>query len=741
MEMLDTAQNIACATEKTRAPPPAPPEGPEEITTTNFGWEEIEGQEPLPYVIRDSGNYVAFSSFIRKLLPDVFRYLNSKTLTDLIQEDLVGMTALEAHSFNVINREHCEGMLVGPKYCFQPGENMMSLGDFKVCLDFFQTCYALVRFQKVKNELFGFLQISGGTSVPFVHSEGQRLTPLFYFDGQYDSLSSTLVDLKDKWKMRCLKFCCIAQAIRKELYDFSSLRVANVDCLMALLPGETATLHWPQDFNRQDILSPEVNIAALHGAPLSPGLLTPSPVNSVKKRVKDWTLEQAAANKRAHSIPTLNLYVTTKRPACESACSSTQVLPGGAVITPYAVNEETEQASFETSRTEQLSVYAGSHHPQVSASGVTIEKLLDGLKALRRPRCSVSGVKTYPLLQNRNVTNCPYAQETVHNMTNNLPVSHVMQPQDVITNVPHASPRAAKSPEFRILSPRIHGAAGTGNVISPVQSPSQNYNPAQSPFEINPIHWGRQHVPSQSMKIPNQPPPPYPTNYYPANTQPSQSLSSPISAFNRNLLHYNVRAYFNQNINCVTKNIDEVAWDFFAFFKVPLVERWHLHSQVVSIFRNLCQQYNQRCSSMQSGAVICHQTQQTGTCNNVPLKVMEHSNMDYPYVTKRCKITYDLVIWGISSSNVITSSFLVNYSDLEARCASKNIMNELNLQTFRNVYRLNAKQKAQWNELFRRDKTFYSKSYRDLFVEFDEVIYKLQHANLIKKCTVTENIK
>ncbi|XP_066262601.1 uncharacterized protein [Euwallacea similis] len=738
MEMLDTTENIACVTDKTPAPPP--PEILEEITTANFGWEEIQGQEPLPYIIRDSGNFVAFSSFIRKLLPDVFRYLNSKTLTDLVQEDLVGMTVREAHSFNVINREHCEGKLVGAKYCFQPEENMISLGDFKVCLEFFQTCYALVRFQKVQNELFGFLQISGGTSVPFVHSEGQRLTPLFYFDGQYDCLNSTLMDLKDKWKMRYLKFCCISQAIRKELYDYSSLKVADVDCLMALLPGETVTLHWPEDFNRQDILSPEVNIAALHGAPLSPGLLTPSPVNLVKKRVRDWGLEQTTANKRAHSIPTPDFFTTAKRPTTrESGRGSAQVLPGGAIITPCTVNEkETAQATFETSRTEQLSVYAGPFHPQVAASEVAVERLPDALKAIRRHGCSVSTVNAYPLLQNRNITNSPYAQENVRNMTSNLLVGRAIQPQDVITNVPYASPRAAKSPEFQMLSPRMHGAAGTGNVTSPVQSSSQNYNRIQSPFQINQTHWGRQHVSSQSMKISSQAPSPYLTNYYPINFQPSQSISAPISSFNRNLLHYNVRVYFNQNINCVMKNVDEVAWDFFTFFRVPLVERWHLHSQVVFILRDLCQQFNQRSNLMQSGTVICHQIQQTDTGNNVPLEVMEHSNMDYPYVTRRCEIMYDLVLWGISLSNVVTSSFLVSYSDLEAR-APRNVMNKLNLRTFKTVYRLNTQQKAQWNELVKYDEMLRSNSYRDLFIEFDEVVHKLQHANLIKKCTVTKN--
>lgn len=231
----------------------------------NFGWESITGEkDPIPYIVRDSVSYVAWMIYEKKILIK-FTPILSKMVLAFITADLEQMSETEAAMFNEINLKHCDGNLVGQNFCFKSGEPMLSLEDVKKSLNFFLTCYNVVCLTKINNDLFGFLKISGENEVAFVWNNNTQLVPLFYFEGQSEYLDSKSIDLTDKWQVRYMKFCCMAQGVREDHYNPRPIKVVDFEYVRRLFPENTPVeFSWPKDFN-QDLLAPEGKLAILNG--------------------------------------------------------------------------------------------------------------------------------------------------------------------------------------------------------------------------------------------------------------------------------------------------------------------------------------------------------------------------------------------------------------------------------------------------------------------------------------------
>lgn len=223
----------------------------------NFGWESIPGEkDPIPYIVRDSESYVAWMIYENKILKRFTPILSNMVLA-FITADLKQMSEAEAAMFNEINLKHCDGNLAGQDYRFLSEAPMLSLEDVKTSLNFFLTCYNVVCLTKINNDLFGFLKISGENEVAFVWNKNTQLVPLFYFEGQSEYLDSKSINLTDKWQVRYMRFCCMAQGVRQDYYNASPMKVVDFEYVRSLFPENTPVeCSWPKDFN-QDILGPE----------------------------------------------------------------------------------------------------------------------------------------------------------------------------------------------------------------------------------------------------------------------------------------------------------------------------------------------------------------------------------------------------------------------------------------------------------------------------------------------------
>lgn len=217
----------------------------EESNKGHFGWAAFEnGKVHIPYIVRASEKYCAVRMVEMKLLNKYLNFLHQDIYCCTCVRSYY-ITEPEGRLFNEINQKHCD---------FQFGRELFTVKDLVVRLtdankfyEFLDVCHRkLVNGSNTPNEKCGFIRINKESVVPYtIRSDGQKMVPLFYFEGETDNLKLK-ADYLSGWDLSYLKFCCKVQGIRNELFASDSVAVISlIDIKGYFPPGTTFEDYWP----------------------------------------------------------------------------------------------------------------------------------------------------------------------------------------------------------------------------------------------------------------------------------------------------------------------------------------------------------------------------------------------------------------------------------------------------------------------------------------------------------------
>lgn len=210
-----------------------------------FMWT-IVGSSCIPCLLKNDGTkYVSVRIAESKVLSHFLLRLNAEVF-NCVSVKSFGITEAEMKLLNEINSKHCE---------FTFGRDAFSMdSDFIVRLDdliefyqFMDTCYnKLVNQTPVgsKNKC-GFVRINDDSVVPYAVKNDQKYVPLFYFEGETESLKTKAINLEN-WDLAYLKFCCKVQGIKNELFASEQCMVTSLEDVKSYFPeGTKFDDYWP----------------------------------------------------------------------------------------------------------------------------------------------------------------------------------------------------------------------------------------------------------------------------------------------------------------------------------------------------------------------------------------------------------------------------------------------------------------------------------------------------------------
>ncbi|XP_071552439.1 uncharacterized protein [Panulirus ornatus] len=212
----------------------------EESVRGRFGWSTIHNAH-IPYVFRREDKYCAVRMVETKLLNKYLSYLPHE-ITTCIHVRSYFITEAEAKLLNEINMKHCE---------FQFGRDLFTTKDLVVRLQdarcfykFLDTCFKkLVQKSPEQSEYCGFVRINGESVVPYTVKDNKKYVPLFYFEGETDTLKLK-AEKVDNWELAYLKFCCKVQGIRNELFASDTCAVVSLEDVQQYFPKDTQFEDW-----------------------------------------------------------------------------------------------------------------------------------------------------------------------------------------------------------------------------------------------------------------------------------------------------------------------------------------------------------------------------------------------------------------------------------------------------------------------------------------------------------------
>ena len=158
----------------------------EESLKGHFGWESFNsGKIHIPYIIRQSEKYCAVRIVEQKLLN---KYLN------VLHQDLYNctnirsyyITDVEARLLDEINFRHCDQYFGKEKFSMK--DLIVRLTDAQKFQQFLDVCYKKLTNLSTPNDKCGFIRINNESVVPYTVRDGQKMVPLFYFEGETDNL-------------------------------------------------------------------------------------------------------------------------------------------------------------------------------------------------------------------------------------------------------------------------------------------------------------------------------------------------------------------------------------------------------------------------------------------------------------------------------------------------------------------------------------------------------------------------
>lgn len=152
----------------------------------------------------------------------------------------------EAKLLNDINFKHSE-QTYGKDPFLSGKDYIVRLEDVTEFYYFVEICYKklLCNIAPGDKEKCGFIRINSESVVPYCLKDDQKYVPLFYFEGETESLRHRAIKLEN-WNLAYLKFCCKVQGIRNELFASDSCIVTSLDDIKNYFPSETNfEEYWP----------------------------------------------------------------------------------------------------------------------------------------------------------------------------------------------------------------------------------------------------------------------------------------------------------------------------------------------------------------------------------------------------------------------------------------------------------------------------------------------------------------
>ena len=212
----------------------------EESTKGRFGWSTIHTVH-IPYLFRREDKYCAVRMVETKLLNKYLSYLPQE-ITTCIHVRSYFITEIEAKLLNEINGKHCEYQF--GKEGFTVKDLVVRVQDAKCFYKFLDTCFKkLVQKSPEQSEHCGFVRINGESVVPYTVKDSVKYVPLFYFEGETDTLKLKAEKI-DSWELAYLKFCCKVQGIRNELFASDTCAVVSLDDVKQYFPKDTQFEDW-----------------------------------------------------------------------------------------------------------------------------------------------------------------------------------------------------------------------------------------------------------------------------------------------------------------------------------------------------------------------------------------------------------------------------------------------------------------------------------------------------------------
>ncbi|GJQ76820.1 hypothetical protein Trydic_g15027 [Trypoxylus dichotomus] len=241
-----------------------------------FGWTVI-GQNYIPYIFRGETKYCSVRMLEMKVL---YKYVNAFKwdFYNCVYVKSYYVTEAEAKLLNEINFVHCD-FLYGREQ-FNGNDLIVNLNDALDFHQFLEDCY-LKLTNAASVDKCGFIRINNESVVPFTKYNGLKLVPLFYFEGETESLKGKSLKLKG-WPLSYLKFCCKVQGIRNELFVHDSCTVVSIDDIKNHFPpGSVFQDYWPSKTALLSLNNGKVDFK--HGKwakePVTPPMFSNVPLN------------------------------------------------------------------------------------------------------------------------------------------------------------------------------------------------------------------------------------------------------------------------------------------------------------------------------------------------------------------------------------------------------------------------------------------------------------------------------
>lgn len=153
------------------------------------------------------------------------------------------ITDVEARLLDEINFRHCDQYFGKEKFSMK--DLIVRLSDAQKFQQFLDVCYKKLTNCSTPNDKCGFIRINSESVVPYTYRDGQKMVPLFYFEGETDNLKLK-ADSLSGWDLSYLKFCCKVQGIRNELFASETVAVISLDDIKSYFPqGTIFEDYWP----------------------------------------------------------------------------------------------------------------------------------------------------------------------------------------------------------------------------------------------------------------------------------------------------------------------------------------------------------------------------------------------------------------------------------------------------------------------------------------------------------------
>ena len=212
----------------------------EDSARGRFGWTTIHNVD-IPYLFRRDEMYCSVRMVENKLLNKYLAHLPQE-ITTCINVRSYFITDHEARLLIEINTKHCENQF--GRDPFTTKDLVVKVSEAVCFHKFLNTCYRkLVQRSSEPSEFCGFVRINGESVVPYTVKLTNKYVPLFYFEGETDTLKLKAEKI-DNWELAYLKFCCKVQGIRNELFASDTCAVVSLDDVKQYFPKDTQFEDW-----------------------------------------------------------------------------------------------------------------------------------------------------------------------------------------------------------------------------------------------------------------------------------------------------------------------------------------------------------------------------------------------------------------------------------------------------------------------------------------------------------------